>query len=59
MIAWMIFEFSYVIGLRINRLMLAESIILYWISYQTSIYKGGAVKIFKNLKMIMIIGWFK
>ena len=59
MIAWIIFEFSYVIGLRISRLMLAESIVLYWISHPTSNYKGGAIEIFMNLKMIMMIGWFK
>jgi len=52
----MIFEFSYVIGLRISRLMLAESIVLYWISHPTSTYKGGAAEIFKKLEMIMIIG---
>ena len=39
--------------------MLAESIVLYWISHPISISKGGAAEIFKNLEMIMIIGRFK
>ena len=48
MIAWMIFEFSYMIRVRISRLMLAEIIVFVLDINLTSIYKGDASEIFKN-----------
>jgi len=44
----MISEFSYVFGLRINKLMLVEIIVTVLYIRHISIYKGGAAENFKD-----------
>jgi len=60
MIAWMISEFSYVFGLIVSRLMLAEIIVIDCIVYQVrSVFIKKCCRNFQRLEMIMMIYRFK